>query len=60
MAKKNIKTSNQMRQETIDALELFKKNLKEYLNKGNYELVFAEQYLTCRLLMIYNTFSSFV
>ena len=29
MAKKNIKTSNQMRQETIDALELFKKNLKE-------------------------------
>jgi hypothetical protein len=25
-----------------------------------YYLVFAEQYLTCLLLMIYNTFSSFV
>ena len=38
MAKKNNKTSDQMRQETIDALELFKKNLKEYLNNGNYEV----------------------
>ena len=44
MAKKNIKISNQMRQETIDALELFKKNLKEYLNKGNYELTIVRKF----------------
>ena len=44
MAKKNIKISNQMRQETIDALELFKKNLKEYLNKGNYELRYINRH----------------
>lgn len=44
MAKKNNKTSDQMRQETIDALELFKKNLKEYLNKGNYELKYINRH----------------
>lgn len=33
-----------MRQETIDALELFKKNLKEYLNKGNYELRYINRH----------------
>ncbi len=44
MAKKNNKTSDQMRQETIDALELFKKNLKEYLNNGNYELKYINRH----------------
>ena len=44
MAKKNNTTSDQMRQETIDALELFKKNLKEYLNKGNYELKYINRH----------------
>ena len=44
MSKKNNKTSDQMRQETIDALELFKKNLKEYLNKGNYELKYINRH----------------
>ena len=44
MAKKNNKTSDQMRQETIDALEQFKKNLKEYLNKGNYELKYINRH----------------
>ena len=44
MAKKNKKTSDQMRQETIDALELFKKNLKEYLNKGNYEVKYINRH----------------
>ena len=43
MAKKNNKTSDQMRQETIDALELFKKNLKEYLNNGNYEVKYINR-----------------
>jgi hypothetical protein len=32
-----------MRQETIDALELFKKNLKEYLNNGNYEVRYIDR-----------------
>ena len=44
MANKNNKTSDLMRQETIDALELFKKNLKEYLNKGNYELKYINRH----------------
>ena len=44
MAKKNNKTSDQMRQETIDALEQFKKNLKEYLNKGNYEVKYINRH----------------
>lgn len=44
MAKKNNKTSDQMRQETIDALEQFKKNLKEYLNNGNYELKYINRH----------------
>ena len=44
MAKKNNKTSDQMRQETIDALEQFKKNLKEYLNKGNYEVRYINRH----------------
>ena len=33
-----------MRQETIDALEQFKKNLKEYLNNGNYELKYINRH----------------
>ena len=36
--KKARKTSDQMRQETIDALDLFIKNLKEFLRKGTYEI----------------------
>lgn len=44
MAKRNNKTSDQMRQETIDALEQFKKNLKEYLNKGNYEVKYINRH----------------
>ena len=41
--KKNRKTSNQMRQETIDALEVFIKNLKEYVRKGTYELNYVHR-----------------
>ena len=44
MSKKNNKTSDQMRQDTIDALELFKKNLKEYLNNGNYEIKYVNRH----------------
>ena len=44
MSKNNNKTSDQMRQETIDALEQFKKNLKEYLNNGNYELKYINRH----------------
>jgi len=32
------KTKEQLRQDTIDALDLFIKNLKEFLRNGNYEI----------------------
>ena len=37
------KKSDQMRQETIDALEVFIKNLKEYIRKGNYEIKYVHR-----------------
>lgn len=41
------KTNDQMRQDTIDALELFIKNLKEYLRKGTYEIEYIDRdYIT--------------
>lgn len=36
--KKANKTSDQIRQEAIDAMDLFIKNLKEFLRKGTYEI----------------------
>lgn len=44
MAKNNNKTSDQMLQETLDALELFKKNLKEFLHKGNYKINYINRH----------------
>lgn len=41
--KKARKTSDQMRQETIDALNLFIKNLKEYLRHGSYPIEYVDR-----------------
>ena len=41
--KKARKTSDQMRQETIDALNLFIKNLKEYLRYGSYPIEYVDR-----------------
>ena len=41
--KKPNKTSDQMRQETIDALNLFIKNLKEYLRHGSYPIEYVDR-----------------
>ena len=41
--KKARKTSDQMRQETIDALDLFIKNLKEYLRYGSYPIEYVDR-----------------
>jgi hypothetical protein len=41
------KTKEQLRQDTIDALDLFIKNLKEYLRKGTYEIEYIDRdYIT--------------
>lgn len=41
--KKARKTSDQMRQETIDALNLFIMNLKEYLRHGSYPIEYIDR-----------------
>ena len=41
--KKARKTSDKMRQETIDALNLFIKNLKEYLRHGSYPIEYVDR-----------------
>ena len=43
--KKEKKTSDQMRKDTIDALNLFINNLKEYLRKGTYEIEYVDRAL---------------
>lgn len=41
--KKAKKTSDQMRKDTIDALNLFINNLKEYLREGEYEIDYVDR-----------------
>ena len=42
------KTSDQMRQETIDALNLFINNLKEYLRYGSYPIEYINRNFTTK------------